>query len=100
MAKQRPSQRTGKGQSLSQEEQDQLQMLLDRVAVQDPAGESLKQFLGSVRLVLEQSPAVGLAFVKALGSMTTPVALKALEVFQEIPAAKPLRRAVKTALYR
>ncbi|HVO83853.1 MAG TPA: hypothetical protein VMU60_05460 [Syntrophobacteria bacterium] len=100
MAKQKPSKKTGKGQSLSLEEQAQLQMLLDRVAVQDPVGESLKQFLGSVRLVLEQSPGVGLAFVEALGSMTTPVALKALEALQEIPAAKPLRRAVKTALYR
>jgi hypothetical protein len=100
MAKQRPSNKTDKGQSLSQEEQAQLQALLDRVAVQDPAGESLKQFLGSVRLVLEQSPGVGLAFAEALGSMTTPVALKALESLQEIPAAKPLRRAVKTALYR
>jgi len=100
MAKQRPSKKTDKGQSLSSDEQAQLQMLLDRVAAQDPAGQSLKQFLGSVRLVLEQSPAVGLAFVEALGSMTTPVALKALEALQEIPVAKPLRRAVKTALYR
>jgi len=100
MAKQRPSKKTDKGQSLSQEEQAQLQVLLDRVAFQDPAGESLKQFLGTVRSVLEQSPGVGLAFVEALGSMTTPVALKALEALQEVPAAKPLRRAVKTALYR
>lgn len=100
MAKQRPSKKTDKGQSLSQEEQAQLQALLDRIAVQDPAGESLKQFLGSVRLVLEQSPAMGLAFAEALGSMTTPVALKVLEALQEVPAAKPLRRAVKTALYR
>ena len=100
MAKHRLSKKTAKGQSLTPEEHAQLQMLLDRIAVQDPAGESLKQFLGSVRLVLEQSPGVGLAFVEALGSMTTPVALKALEALQEIPAAKPLRRAVKTALYR
>jgi len=100
MAKQKPSKKTDKGQSLSPGEQAQLQMLLDRVAAQDPAGESLKQFLGSVRSVLEQSPGVGLAFIEALGSMTTPVALKALEALQEVPAAKPLRRAVKTALYR
>src|SRR5512139_747143 len=100
MAKQRPSKKTDKGQYLSQEEQAQLQVLLDRVAGQDPAGESLKQFLGSVRLLLEQSPGVGLAFVEALGSMTTPVALKALQALQEVPAAKPLRRAIKTALYR
>jgi hypothetical protein len=100
MAKQRPSKKTDKGQYLSQEEQAQLQVLLDRVAGQDPAGESLKQFLGSVRSVLEQSPGVGLAFVEALGSMTTPVALKALEALQEVPAARPLRRAIKTAFYR
>jgi len=100
MAKRRPSKGTDKGQALSPEERAQLQMLLDRVALQDPAGESLKQFLGSIRLVLEQAPAVALAFAEALGSMTTPVALKALESLQEVRAAKPLRRAVKTALYR
>ncbi|MGE5310989.1 MAG: hypothetical protein ACM3MN_04545, partial [Nitrospirota bacterium] len=43
---------------------------------------------------------VGLAFVDALGSMTTPVALRALQALQEVPGAKPLRRAIKTALYR
>jgi hypothetical protein len=100
MAKQKPSKKTDKGRSLSPEEQAQLQLLLDRVAVQDPAGQSLKQFLVSVRSVLERSPGVGLAFVEALGSMTTTVALKALEALQEVPAARPLRRAIKTALYR
>jgi hypothetical protein len=100
MAKQKPSKSRDRAQSLSPEERAQLQMLVDRVAVQDPAGESLKQFLGTIRLVLEQSPGVGLPFVEALGSMTTPVALKALEALREIPVAKPLRRAVKTALYR
>jgi hypothetical protein len=100
MVKRKPSKRRDRGDSLSPEERAQLQMLVDRVTVQDPAGESLQQFLGSIRLVLEQSPGVGLPFVEALGSMTTPVALKALEALQEISAAKPLRRAVKTALYR
>jgi hypothetical protein len=100
MAKQKQAKKTDKRSSLSPEEQAQIQMLLDRIAVQDPAGESLNQFLGTVKTVLERSPGVGLAFVEALGSMTTPVALRALEVLQEVPAAKPLRRAVKTALYR
>jgi hypothetical protein len=100
MAKQKQSKKTDRRPSLSPEERAQIQMLLDRIAVQDPAGETLNQFLGTVKTVLERSPGVGLAFVEALGSMTTPVALRALEVLQEVPAAKPLRRAVKTALYR
>ncbi|HYA02724.1 MAG TPA: hypothetical protein VEI04_06385 [Syntrophobacteria bacterium] len=100
MARQKPTRKPDKGQSLSQEEQVQLQMLLDRVAVQDPGGESLKQFLASLALVLERSPGVALAFIEALGSAPTPVALKVLEAVQDVPAVKPIRRAVKAALYR
>ncbi|MBP1726052.1 MAG: hypothetical protein H6Q51_1350 [Deltaproteobacteria bacterium] len=100
MTKQKQSKKTAQRLSLSPEERAQIQMLLDRIAVQDPAGESLNQFLGTVKTVLERSPRVGLAFVDALGSMTTPVALKAVQALQEVPAAKPFRRAIKTALYR
>jgi hypothetical protein len=100
MAKQKPTRKPDKGQSLSQEEQVQVQTLLDRVAVQDPGGETLNQFLAGLTSVLEPSPRVSLAFVEALGSMATPVALKVLEAVQDVPAMRPLRRTVKTALYR
>jgi hypothetical protein len=100
MAKRKPTRKPDRGEPLAPEEQVQLQILLDRVAAQDPGGESLNQFLASLTSVLERSPGVALAFVEALGSMTTPVALKALEAVQDVPAVKPIRRAVKTALYR
>jgi hypothetical protein len=100
MARRKPTRKPDRGGPLSHEEQVQLQILLDRVAVQDPGGESLNQFVASLMSVLERSPGVALAFVEALGSMTTPVALKVLEAVQDVPAVKPLRRAVKTALYR
>jgi hypothetical protein len=85
---------------LSEDDQAQLEMLLGRVAAQDPEGESFDQFLESLRPLLQRSLPFGLAFVRGLGSMASPSAVKTLQALKEIPAQKSLRRALKTALYR
>lgn len=85
---------------LSEDAQAQLEMLLNRVADQDPEGESFDQFLESLRPLLQRSLPFGLAFVRGLGSIASPSAVKTLQALREIPAPKPLRRAFKTALYR
>jgi len=85
---------------LSEEDQLQLQMLLDRIAAQDPEGASFTQFLESVKPLLSSSPALFHALVDALGKLANPAAVAALQALQEIPADKPLRRAVKAALFR
>ncbi|MGD9271588.1 MAG: hypothetical protein PVH08_10990, partial [Syntrophobacterales bacterium] len=85
---------------LSEDAQAQLEMLLNRVADQDPEGESFDQFLESLRPLLQRSLPFGLAFVRGLGSIASPTAVKTLQALREIPAPKPLRRAFKTALYR
>jgi hypothetical protein len=86
--------------SLTDEEHVQLQMLLDRLAAQDPEGESFSRFLESLKPLLSSSRPFAVSFIEALGALANPAAVKALTVFQEMPLEKPLRRAVKTALFR
>ena len=86
--------------ALTEEDRTQLQMLLDRVKAQDPEGESFIQFVESLKPLIQRSVPFTLAFVDALGSTQSPVAVKVLQILQEIPAEKPMRRALKAALYR
>jgi hypothetical protein len=67
---------------------------------QDPEGESFFQFVESLKPLIQRSVPFTLAFVDALGSTSSPVAVKVLQILQKIPAEKPVRRALKTALYR
>jgi hypothetical protein len=103
MARKRPAKKERKRHdrlSLSEEEKTQLEMLLDRVAAQEPEGETFDQFVESIKPLFERTVPFTLAFVEALGGIASPAAVRILETFQELPAKKPLRRAVKTALYR
>ncbi len=86
--------------ALTEEDRTQLQMLLDRVMAQDPEGESFIQFVESLKPLIQRSVPFTLAFVDALGSTQSPVAVKVLQILQKIPAEKPVRRALKAALYR
>jgi hypothetical protein len=86
--------------TLTEEDRTQLQMLLDRVMAQDPEGERFSQFVESLRPLIERSVPFTLAFVEALGSTPSPVAVNVLQILQKIPAEKPVRRALKKALYR
>lgn len=86
--------------ALTEEDRTQLQMLLDRVMAQDPEGEGFSQFVESLKPLIQRSVPFTLAFVDALGSTQSPVAVKVLQILQEIPAEKPMRRALKAALYR
>jgi hypothetical protein len=86
--------------TLTEEDRTQLQMLLDRVMAQDPEKESFIQFVESLKPLIQRSVPFTLAFVEALGSTPSPMAVKVLQNLQKIPAEKPVRRALKTALYR
>ncbi|MGD8986974.1 MAG: hypothetical protein PVH57_02355 [Syntrophobacterales bacterium] len=85
---------------LSAEEETQLQMLLDRVLAQDPEANRFIQFVESLKPLIQRSVPFTLAFVEALGATSSPVAVETLKALQDIPAKKPVRRALKTALYR
>ncbi len=86
--------------ALTEEEQVQLQMLLDRLMAQDPEGESFTQFLESLQPLIQRSAPFTLAFIEALGATASPVAVQVLHALENVPAKKPVRRALKTALYR
>lgn len=86
--------------TLTEEDRTQLQMLLDRVLAQEPAGEKFSQFVEGLKPLIQRSVPFTLAFVEALGSTPSPVAVKVLQTLEKIPAEKPVRRAIKTALYR
>ncbi|NIR17544.1 MAG: hypothetical protein GWN86_28000, partial [Desulfobacterales bacterium] len=86
--------------TLTEEDRTQLQMLLDRVMAQDPEGERFSQFVESLKPLIQRSVPFTLAFVEALGSTPSPVAVNVLQILQKIPTEKPVRRALKQALYR
>jgi hypothetical protein len=86
--------------TLTEEDRTQLQMLVDRVMSQDPEGESFSPFVESLKPLIQRSVPFTFAFVEALGSTPSPVAVKVLQILQKIPAEKPVRRALKAALYR
>jgi hypothetical protein len=85
---------------LSAEEETQLQMLVDRVLVLDPEAHSFNQFVESLKPLIQQSVAFSVALAEALATTANPVAVKVIQALQRMEAKKPIRRALKTALYR
>jgi hypothetical protein len=85
---------------LTAEEETQLQMLVDRVLALDPEANSFTQFVESLNPLIQQSVAFSIALAEALASAANPVAAKVIQALQGMEAKKPVRRALKTALYR
>jgi hypothetical protein len=85
---------------LTAEEETQLQMLVDRVLALDPEAHSFTQFVESLKPLVQQSVAFSVALAEALASTANPVAVKVIQALQGMEAKKPVRRALKTALYR
>ena len=85
---------------LTPEEETQLQMLVDRVLALKPEANSFSQFVESLQPLVQQSVGFTVALAEALASTANPVAVKVLQALQGMEAKKPVRRALKTALYR
>ena len=85
---------------LTAEEETQLHMLVDRVLALDPEANSFTQFVESLKPLVQQSVAFTVALVEALASTANPVAAEVIQALQGMEAKKPVRRALKTALYR
>ena len=103
MAKKKQAKKDKKRQDrpvLTAEEETQLQMLVDRVLVLDPEAHSFTQFVESLKPLIQQSVAFSVALAEALASAANPVAAKVIQALQGMEAKKPVRRALKTALYR
>jgi hypothetical protein len=103
MAKKKQTKKDKKRQDrpvLTAEEETQLQMLVDRVLVLDPEAQIFTQFVESLKPLIQQSVAFSVALAEALASTANPVAVKVIQALQGVEAKKPVRRALKTALYR
>jgi hypothetical protein len=103
MAKKKQTKKDKKRQDrpvLTAEEETHLQMLVDRVLVLDPETQIFSQFVESLKPLIQQSVAFSVALAEALASTANPVAVKVIQALQGVEAKKPVRRALKTALYR
>ena len=86
--------------ALTADEETQVQMLVDRVLALDPEANSFTQFVESLQPLVLESVGFTVALAEALGATANPVAVKVIQALQGMEAKKPVRRALKTALYR
>jgi len=86
--------------ALTADEETQVQMLVDRVLALDPEANSFTQFVESLQPLVLESVGFTVALAEALGATANPVAVKIIQALQGMEAKKPVRRALKTALYR
>jgi hypothetical protein len=88
------------GVKLSSEQQQEVEMLLDRLRVQDPRGMSLESYLQSLRGALNGKEAIVLALLEKLSKPPTAVGYRMYLMVKDLFAGKNFRRAVKQAGYR
>lgn len=85
---------------LDPQESHELQIILDRLAVQNPEGESLQSYLQSLRETLLGRDRLVATLLDRLSRDPTPVGFRAFAAFQDIINKKEFKRAVKQAAYR
>ncbi|MCK8603371.1 hypothetical protein [Desulfoferrobacter suflitae] len=86
--------------SLDPEEQHELQMILDRLRVQDPQGESLQSYLQSLGSALSGRENLTAALLAALSRDPSPVGFQAFLTLRDGIQNKQYKRVVKQAAYR
>lgn len=85
---------------LSPEESRELEMILDRLAVQSPEGESLEGYVRSLCKALIGREELVAALVDNLARSPSEVGFRAFSALQDLPGAKKTRRIVRQAAYR
>jgi hypothetical protein len=91
----------GKDQlSLTREESNELQMILDRLAVQDPEGESFEGYLHSLRNSLSRRPLLAAVLIDRLSRNPGQTGFRTLQALHETIEASPYKRNLKQAAYR
>ncbi len=86
--------------SLTREESDELQMILDRLAVQDPEGESFEGYLNSLRNSVSGRALVAAALIDRLSRNPAPTGFRTFQCLEKIVEASPYKRSLKLAAYR
>jgi len=86
--------------SLTREESDELEMVLDRLAVQDPEGESFHGYLQSLGNSLSTRPLLAAALIDRLSRDPGQTGFSAFQSLGKIVEASPYKRSLKQAAYR
>lgn len=86
--------------SLTAEQSDELQMILDRLAVQDPEGESFEGYLHSLRNSLSGRPLEAAALIDRLSRSPAPTGFRTFQCLETIVESSPYKRNLKQAAYR
>jgi hypothetical protein len=86
--------------SLTREESDELQMILDRLCVQDPEGESFKGYLQSLHDSLTARPLLAAAIIDQLSRNPSETGFRTFKNLEKIIEVSRYRRSLKQAAYR
>ncbi len=86
--------------SLTREESDELQMILDRLAVQDPEGESFEGYLHSLRNSLSGRPLLAAALIDRLSRNPGQTGFRTFQTLEKTVETSPYKRNLKQAAYR
>ncbi len=86
--------------SLSPGESNELQMILDRLAVQDPEGESFEVYLQSLGNSLSERPLLTAVLIDRLSRNPSRTGFRTFEVLHKTIEASAYKRDLKLAAYR
>lgn len=86
--------------ALSLDEAEELQMTVDRLAVQNPEGESFERYLLSLKTALGQRPHLAAALLDRLGKNPNPTAFRTFQTLEGVVGNSPYKRHLKQAAYR
>ncbi|MHC1726407.1 MAG: hypothetical protein AB9866_10420 [Syntrophobacteraceae bacterium] len=86
--------------ALDREESDELQMTVDRLAVQNPDGESFERYLQTLRNAFADRPLLAAALVDKLSRNPNRTGFLTFHALEGIIAASPYRRHIKQSAYR
>jgi hypothetical protein len=81
-------------------ESQELQMILDRLAVQDPEGESFEGYLHSLRNSLSGRPLLGAVLIDSLSRNPSQTGFRTFQALHETIEASPYKRNLRQAAYR
>jgi len=85
---------------VTREESDELQMILDRLAVQDPEGESFEGYLNSLCNSLSGRTLMAAALIDRLSRNPTPAGFRTFQCLEKVVEASPYKRSLRQAAYR
>jgi hypothetical protein len=85
---------------LTREQSDELQMIIDRLSVQDPEGESLESYLRSLHSSLAARPLLAAAIIERLSRNPGEAGFRVFQSLEKIVEASPYRRSLKQSAYR